>query len=291
MSDLDNKKNVMNIVRNETKGPELHLGDFSGPLDLLLYLIDKNEIDLFDIPIAELTNQYLEYLTSLSEIDLNNIADFLAVASDLVQIKSKMILPSYKDESSSEDPRDELVWKLLLYRRCKLIAKELEEREERFSGVVFRKRLPDHELGIEVKDRTVFYANESEFKSFRFDEAVQNIAARNQARYQDLSEKINYIVKRKHLSILDQINNLNVQLNNHTVINFNKLYSKSESKAELLTGFLAVLELLKSNEIIATQKQAFADIILSKNKGVNASDKSSINDENNGNSNKKEATE
>lgn len=265
MSKIDNKKDINNIIGNEAKGPELHLGDFSGPLDLLLYLIDKNEIDLFDIPIAELTNQYLEYLTSLTEVDLNNIADFLAVASDLVQIKSKMILPSYKEDGSSEDPRDELVWKLLLYRRCKLIARQLEEREERYSGVIFRKRLPDNELGIEVKDKTVFYTDAREFKTFRFDEAVQNIAARNQARYQDLSEKINYIVKRKHLSILDQINNLNTQLNKHSIINFNNLYSKSESKAELLTGFLAVLELLKNNEIIATQKEAFADIILSKN--------------------------
>lgn len=265
MSKIDNKKDINNIIGNEAKGPELHLGDFSGPLDLLLYLIDKNEIDLFDIPIAELTNQYLEYLTSLTEVDLNNIADFLAVASDLVQIKSKMILPSYKEDGSSEDPRDELVWKLLLYRRCKLIARQLEEREERYSGVIFRKRLPDNELGIEVKDKTVFYTDAREFKTFRFDEAVQNIAARNQARYQDLSEKINYIVKRKHLSILDQINNLNTQLNKHSIINFNSLYSKSESKAELLTGFLAVLELLKNNEIIATQKEAFADIILSKN--------------------------
>ena len=265
MSKIDNKKDINNIIGNEAKGPELHLGDFSGPLDLLLYLIDKNEIDLFDIPIAELTNQYLEYLTSLTEVDLNNIADFLAVASDLVQIKSKMILPSYKEDGSSEDPRDELVWKLLLYRRCKLIARQLEEREERYSGVIFRKRLPDNELGIEVKDKTVFYTDASEFKTFRFDEAVQNIAARNQARYQDLSEKINYIVKRKHLSILDQINNLNTQLNKYSIINFNSLYSKSESKAELLTGFLAVLELLKNNEIIATQKEAFADIILSKN--------------------------
>lgn len=265
MSKIDNKKDINNIIGNEAKGPELHLGDFSGPLDLLLYLIDKNEIDLFDIPIAELTNQYLEYLTSLTEVDLNNIADFLAVASDLVQIKSKMILPSYKEDGSSEDPRDELVWKLLLYRRCKFIARQLEEREERYSGVIFRKRLPDNELGIEVKDKTVFYTDASEFKTFRFDEAVQNIAARNQARYQDLSEKINYIVKRKHLSILDQINNLNTQLNKYSIINFNSLYSKSESKAELLTGFLAVLELLKNNEIIATQKEAFADIILSKN--------------------------
>lgn len=277
MSEINSKKKDVNdIIINESKGPELHLGDFSGPLDLLLYLIDKNEIDLFDIPIAELTNQYLEYLTSLTEVDLNNIADFLAVASDLVQIKSKMILPSYKEDGGSEDPRDELVWKLLLYRRCKLIAKQLEEREERYSGVIFRKRLSDKELGIEVKDKTVFYADASEFKTFRFDEAVQNIAARNQARYQDLSEKINYIVKRKHLSILDQINNLNTQLNNNSVINFNKMYSKSESKAELLTGFLAVLELLKNNEIIAIQKEAFADIILSKN-----------NDEKNSNSKEK----
>lgn len=267
MSEINSKKKGVNdIIINGSKGPELHLGDFSGPLDLLLYLIDKNEIDLFDIPIAELTNQYLEYLTSLTEVDLNNIADFLAVASDLVQIKSKMILPSYKEDSGSEDPRDELVWKLLLYRRCKLIAKQLEEREERYSGVIFRKRLSDKELGIEVKDKTVFYTDASEFKTFRFDEAIQNIAARNQARYQDLSEKINYIVKRKHLSILDQINNLNTQLNNNSVINFNKMYSKSESKAELLTGFLAVLELLKNNEIKASQKEAFADIILSKNK-------------------------
>lgn len=270
------------FLENDHRGPELKLGDFSGPLDLLLFLIEKNEIDIFDIPIASLTNQYLEYLAELEDIDLNDVADFLLVGADLVQIKSKMILPHENKPGSDEDPRDELVWKLLLYRRAKYIAEELQEREVRYSGVYFRERLTNKEIGIADPEPEELFVDETEFQSINFDKARDNLLERNTSRYQDLSEKINYIVQRKHLSILDQINKLNTELNVKDNVNFNKMYAEAESKAEVLTGFLAMLELLKNNEVDVYQKETFADIILQRriDKQANTGSNQNISKEN-----------
>lgn len=256
--------NIQNKIVENDKGPDLHIGDFSGPLDLLLYLIDKNEIDIFDIPIASLTNQYLEYLQDIEIIDMDNVSNFIIVGADLVRLKSKMILPDYSSGKSDEDPRNELVWRLLLYRRTKYIASELKEREELYAGVIFRNKLSNSELGIENYNKEDLYADASEFSGSKFQQAMEGLAARNAARFQDLSEKIEYIVKRKHLSVLDQITRLNEELEKHDQVNFNKIYAKAESKAELLTGFLAILEMLKENNLDVYQRDNFSDIILTK---------------------------
>ncbi len=256
--------NIQNKIVENDKGPDLHIGDFSGPLDLLLYLIDKNEIDIFDIPIASLTNQYLEYLQDIEIIDMDNVSNFIIVGADLVRLKSKMILPDYSSGKSDEDPRNELVWRLLLYRRAKYIASELKEREELYAGVIFRNKLSNSELGIENYNKEDLYADASEFSGSKFQQAMEGLAARNAARFQDLSEKIEYIVKRKHLSVLDQITRLNEELEKHDQVNFNKIYAKAESKAELLTGFLAILEMLKENNLDVYQRDNFSDIILTK---------------------------
>ena len=254
-------------LQRQAKGPELSLGDFAGPLDLLLYLIDKNEIDLFDIPIAELTNQYLQYLDDLEQVDLENVADFINVGSDLIQIKSKMILPDYRAKlNESEDPRDELVWRLLLYRRCKYIAEELKSYANDYFGVHYRERLSDENLGIKRDAKVNDFAQvESEFSSIKFNKAIEDLLARNTARFQDLSEKIDYIVSRKHLSILDQIKQINQILDRRGEVNFNRIYRNSTSKAEVLSGFLAVLELVKNNTVDVYQREPFADIILTRN--------------------------
>jgi len=118
------------LVRDGTRSYTVRLDMFEGPLDLLLHLIRKNEINVFDIPIALITEQYLEYLKMMKELDLDIAGDYLLMASTLLQIKSKMLLPvsSEEEEEGGEDPRAELVRRLLEYQRYKDAANELERR-------------------------------------------------------------------------------------------------------------------------------------------------------------------
>ena len=116
-------------------GVSVKLQAFEGPLDLLLHLIDKNKVNIYDIPIAEITGQYLEYIRGMEEQDLDTMSEFLVMAATLLDIKSRMLLPAEVDEDGEEvDPRTELVEKLLEYKMYKFMSYELREREEEAAG-------------------------------------------------------------------------------------------------------------------------------------------------------------
>ena len=115
------------------------LEKFEGPLDLLLHLIDKNKVDIYDIPIVEITRQYLDYVNHMEREDLNLVSDFLVMAATLLDIKSRMLLPAKDDEEGEEeDPRAELVARLLEYKRYKMMAQELLDLEEDAQGVLYK---------------------------------------------------------------------------------------------------------------------------------------------------------
>ena len=130
----------------------LSIADYDGPMDLLNDLIDRNRFSIYDIPIAEITGQYLSYLQNMDELDMDLASDFLVMAATLVHIKSRMLLPDAKrgGEDEAVDPREELVLQLIEYRRCKLIAAELSERQDRYS--FFLMKLPEtpRSLGIDL---------------------------------------------------------------------------------------------------------------------------------------------
>ncbi len=247
-----------------SRGPELTIGDFSGPLDLLFYLIEKNELDLFDIPIAELTGQYLRYLEGVTALDMDLMSDFLVMGSSLVQLKSQMMLPKPEAASDGGDPRDELVLRLLAYRRCKLIAAELKRREALYAGVIFRVPENPANLGIKAPDPAIFYADETDFSQTKFRQARAALAERNHARFQDLSEKMEYIVSREQISIKEWIDRLWQTLLSEPVIHFDQMFPTNSGRGKRLTGFLAVLELLKQNRITAKQAKPFADLVISR---------------------------
>ena len=122
---------------------EIKLQAFEGPLDLLLHLIDKNKVNIYDIPIALITGQYMEYLSAMQEEEtqLDTMSEFLVMAATLLDIKSRMLLPAEKDEAGEEiDPRDELVRQLLEYKMYKYMSFELREREERAEGVYYHRQ-------------------------------------------------------------------------------------------------------------------------------------------------------
>lgn len=122
-------------------GISYKLEKFEGPLDLLLHLIEKNKIDIYDIPIVEITHQYLAYVNQMEEEDLNIVSDFLVMAATLLDIKSRMLLPAEPkedDEEDGEDPRAELVRRLMEYKMYKMMAQELSDMEEEADGVLFK---------------------------------------------------------------------------------------------------------------------------------------------------------
>ena len=130
----------------------LHLSSFEGPLDLLLHLISKNEIDIYDIPIVEITKQYLDYIYNLNDLDMEVASEFVVMASTLLEIKSKMLLPVEVDENEEEiDPREDLVARLIEYKAFKELTKELKESEKIYNSTVTK----DPEYYSEIKEEYV----------------------------------------------------------------------------------------------------------------------------------------
>jgi segregation and condensation protein A len=120
---------------------------FEGPLDLLLHLLDKNKVNIYDIPIVEITNQYMEYIAEMKRRDLNVLSEFLVMAATLIDIKSRMLLPSNpEDEENEEDPRNELVQQLLEYKMYKCMAYELKDRQIDAGRIMYKEPTIPHEV-------------------------------------------------------------------------------------------------------------------------------------------------
>ncbi len=242
------------------RGPQLELGDFSGPLDLLYFLIESQKIDIYDIPIASITAQYMAYLSGLDSLDMDLASDFLVMAASLLDIKSRMLLPRKCDEEV-EDPRQDLVLKLLEYRRCKLIAERLRREEELIAGS--RRRLPSTAQDLGIVLERVPEQEEQSCRPERFWRAAQAVERRNGLRFQDLSERLQHILRRERVSLRSKLRQIWRKLCERGSFYFSELFPYASSRAERVTGFLALLELLRGGRIEAEQRDNFSAIKLS----------------------------
>lgn len=236
---------------------KVHLESFEGPLDLLLHLIEKNRIDIYDIPIALLTEQYMEYLAKFKEFNIEIASEFLVMAATLLQIKSKILLPDTKTEEVTEDdtddidPRKELVERLLEYRRYKEVSSILGEMADEAGKRFFRDatNLPTKHIPPKGLDISLLY------------QAFQNVLES-----QIEHEPIIANVSREQYTIEDKIIELLALLKQHGGnICFNTIFQYSEhkiSKSELITTFLAMLELIKIKRINVYQTSIFSSIYL-----------------------------
>lgn len=243
--------------------PAVKLAHFEGPLDLLFHLIEKNDMDIYDIRVSEITEQYMAYLDNMKKLDMEVASEFLVMAATLVHIKSRMLLPGRKTEDSddTEDPREELVVSLLRYKRCRQLSLELKERHEKFSGCFYRMPSTAAKMGVEIIER------EEEFNSDMFDQGVEDICERNKIRFNDISSKITNILRRDRMSVRERVKTLFKQISERRRVFFHELFEKDkDEKIDRVVSFLAVLELLKSNKINAEQKKPF-DVILLEKKG------------------------
>jgi len=244
-------------AKSQSDKQEFKLESFEGPLDLLLFLIRKSEINIYDIPIATITEQYIEYLNYATKIDLENITDFFLMAATLLYIKSRMLLPVQVDLAEEiDDPRTELVEKLIEYQKVKKLSELIEAKEQEAQWSLERKSaqpvlpFPDEELWEQVTVWDLLKTFSSILSSFPSDRII------------DMYEEV---------SVNEKITLIYELLDSTGEFAFTDLVIKKSSIMEVICSFLAVLELVKSAVILVYQNKLFGDILI-KEREVKARD-------------------
>ncbi len=224
---------------------KITLGEFDGPLDLLLYLIRQDQVNIYDLPIARITEEYLRYLNLMQELDLTVAGDFLVMAAQLIELKSRMLLPRdpLAPIEEEEDPRAELVNRLLEHEKYKAAAQMLWSRATVEQAVFTR---------AEIETDT----NNPEVAVGLFDllRVFQQILARHK-------EEILMEIEREEVTMADMIERLRNMVRSAGELNLMKFFERSQSRRELVVAFLSVLELVRMSEISLRQRETFGDII------------------------------
>ena len=244
---------------------QVRLEHFEGPLDLLLYLIREHEVDIYDIPISLVTQQYLQYLELLKLLDLEVGSEYLLMAATLLRIKSKMLLPRRSEEEEDEavDPREELVQRLLEYRQFKEAAGVLNEHQDRSADVFYHPPAEnvDEDLnGVETLDtRLVGNLNLWDLlQAFKF--------TLDRAR-----DDFDRTVERETLSIEDRMDDILDNLKKQKNLFFSSLFQEDLSRSFLIVTFLALLELIRQNRVVFEQTDTLGEIWLTLTDSVNPS--------------------
>ena len=221
------------------------LNDFEGPLDLLLYLIRKNEVNIYDIPIAAITEQYLDYLRNAETMDLDDVTDFHAMATMLLMIKSRTLLPiEIEDDGDAGDPRKVLVERLIEYQKFKKLSELMEEKEKDAEWLIERRKL-QHSLPFPETDLWEKVDIWSLMKAF-------SSLIRNEQVF-DMYEEV---------TINEKITLLTELLENRGECRFTDLIVRSRSVMDIVCSLLAVLEAVKMRMIIILQNRMFGDILI-----------------------------
>ncbi|MCI7125195.1 MAG: segregation/condensation protein A [Agathobaculum sp.] len=234
---------------------EFHLDNFDGPLDLLLHLIAKNKVSIYDIPIAEILEQYMAVLHAAEAMDLDVAGDFVAMAAQLVYIKSKMLLPR-RDEGGEEDPRAALVEMLLEYQRLKEATPFLKEKGELGRDIFIKP--PEHIEGAPAEYR----------QSVRdLVRAAGNMLQRAQKRVPPSARVFSGIVGREPVPVSARVAVILRRFLSHARLRFAQLFDDAKSRSEIVATFLAVLELSKNHRIRLEGEGERVELTLTKDKG------------------------
>lgn len=232
---------------------------FEGPLDLLLHLLEKNKVNIYDIPIVEITAQYMEYVAEMKRQDLDTLSEFLVMAATLIDIKSRMLLPKNPDsEEEEEDPRAELVQQLLEYKMYKCMAYELKDRQVDAQRVMFKEpTIPDEVLAyeepVDVEELV------SDVTLAKLNAIFQSIMKKQKDKIDPVRSKFGKIEK-EEVSLEDKMAELEDYAQSHRHFSFRGLLEKQASKVKVIVTFLAILELMKMGKITISQEHIFDDI-------------------------------
>lgn len=234
---------------------------FEGPLDLLLHLLDKNKVNIYDIPIVEITNQYMEYIAQMKHQDLDVLSEFLVMAATLIDIKSKMLLPKTgEEEEEAEDPRSELVQQLLEYKMYKSMASELKDLQVGASHYMFKEPTVPQEV-LAYEEPVDLDALVSDVTLARLNEIYKEIMKKQADKIDPIRSKYGKIEK-EEVSLEEKTVYLEDYAKQHRHFSFRNLLEKQSSKVEVIVTFLAILELMKVGKINITQEKLFDDIMI-----------------------------
>ena len=239
---------------------------FDGPLDLLLHLIEKNKIDIFDIPIVEITNQYMEIIAQMQTKDMDVMSDFLLMAATLLRIKSKMLLPTEKaEEGEEEDPRAELVERLLEYKTYKYASYELKDLQMDASKQLFKKP--------SIPEEIANYKEEIDISELLGDLTLARLQSIFHAVMKKQIDKIDPIrskfgkIEKEKISLGDRMQYISEYAREHKKFNFRMLLEEQTSKTMVIVSFLGILELMKEGMLKIVQENIFDDIWITYQEG------------------------
>lgn len=234
---------------------------FEGPLDLLLHLIEKNKIDIYDIPIVEITEQYLDYIKQMQDRDMNIMSEFLVMAATLIDIKCRMLLPAeVNEEGEEEDPRAELVQKLLEYKMYKYMSLELRDRQVDAAKNMYREQnLPKEVAGY--RPPVNYEELIGDMTLNKLHEIFKSVVRKQEDKVDPIRSQYGKIEK-DEIDMDMKTLYVEAYARQHKVFSFRKLLEKQKSRAELIVTFLIVLELMKVGKISISQEETFGDIMI-----------------------------
>lgn len=228
------------------------LDAFEGPLDLLLHLITKNKVSIYDIPIVEITAQYLEAIEGIEEAQLENTSEFLVMAAQLLYIKSKMLLPK-PEEEEEEDPRDDLARRLAEYQQYKEASQELRK-SEFWSRYMFFKE--EEKIEFPLPEYTRHHETQELIDAFN------SILQRKLRTAKPEKRAFSGIVGREKVSVEDMVEKIEKFIKSRKKASFRGVFEGSKSKPELVATFLAILTMIRESKIVAEYDEALGDFIL-----------------------------
>lgn len=242
---------------------DVKLNVFEGPLDLLLHLIEKNKVNIYDIPIVTITEQYLEYVNNMEEEDLDVMSEFLVMAATLIKIKSKMLLPKDEDvEDDKEDPREELVRRLLEYKMYKYAASELKDLELEGNKSFFKKAtIPAEVKNVKQEVDPFELISKADIDLQKLNEIFKSVMRKQVDKVDPIRSKFKEI-EREEISLEEKMAEVREQVRGLEGINFRTLLEMQASKMNVIVTFLAILELMKIGAITIKQEEIFGEIVI-----------------------------
>ncbi len=249
----------MSILTLETKKYSIKLNNFQGPLDLLCYLIDKNKMNIYDVNLNEITDQYIAYLNAMEKMNLEIASEFVVMASTLLYLKSKKLLPK-QEEEEEEITEEELIKRIIEYKKFKEISKVLKENYNLFSDRFFKDqeqiKLPKQKL-------------EKNYDSSKIPEIYSALVERNSVKMNQNAKNIQRIAIVDKYTVSEKVKEMYNILTKQKKFIFNKLFTISKhEKQEVVTAFSGLLEMSKTNEVQTEQERLFGDILVEKRKNV-----------------------
>ena len=246
-----------NLLTLETTKYKVKLENFEGPLDLLCHLIDKNKMNIYEINLSEITDQYIEYINEMERMNLEITSEFLIMASTLLYLKSKNLLPKQVDDEQ-ELTEEELLQRIIEYKKYKEITNKLREMYKNSSNNVFK--LPEI---IELPKQKL----EKEYKSEAISSIYAEIIEKSANRLNQNAKNIEKIAITETYTVADKVKTMFKALLHSKSFVFNKLFSKKEcSNKEIVTAFTGLLELSRRSKVLTSQEQLFGDITVEKKK-------------------------